>query len=78
MNMFQPIMTIKPFNPAFHLVNDMQNAKEIFGVLSFKFNLFITPDSFYNSKILSLFMSSNNDAIFQTQLTVTTERKREI
>ncbi len=78
MNMFQPIMTIRPFNLVFHLVDDRQNAKDIFCVLSFKFNLFITPDSFYNSKILSLFMSSNNDAIFQTQLTVTTERKREI
>jgi hypothetical protein len=30
-----------------------EKAKEIFRILSFKFNLFITRDSFYNSKFLS-------------------------
>jgi hypothetical protein len=42
-----------PFNPGCHLVDDIQNVKEIFCVLSFKLNMFITRDSLYNSRFLS-------------------------
>ncbi len=67
---------VNSFNPACHFVDDIQNPKEIFCTLSFKLNLFITRGSFYNSKFLSSFIFSNNDAKFQTQSIVTTECKR--
>jgi hypothetical protein len=60
---------INPFDPGCHLVDDIQNAKEIFCVLSFKFNMFITRDSLHNSRFLSFFTYSDNEAKFQTQLT---------
>jgi hypothetical protein len=66
-----------PLDSGCHLVDDIQNAKEIFCVLSFKFNMFITRDSLHYSRFLSFFMYSDNEAKFQTQLTLKTERNRE-
>jgi hypothetical protein len=46
-------INLNPVDPGCHLVDDIQNAKEIFCVLSFKFNMFITRDSLHNSRFLS-------------------------
>jgi hypothetical protein len=62
-------INLNPVDPGCHLVDDIQNATEIFCVLSFKLNMFITRDSLHNSRFLSFFTYSDNEAKFQTQLT---------
>jgi hypothetical protein len=71
------MLLFNPLDPGCHLVDGIQNAKEIFCVLSFKFNMFITRDSLHYSRFLSFFMYSDNEAKFQTQLTLKAERNRE-
>jgi len=44
--------SFKPVNPTCHLVDDMQNVKFFFCILSFKFNLLIIHGLYYNSNFL--------------------------